>query len=253
MSDASTAGAVGLPDQVRVCLFDLDGVLTRTAAVHARAWKDTFDGYLRARASSGGEGFREFDTAQDYHEHVDGKPREDGVRDFLRSRGIDLPEGSPDDAVGTETVHGIGNSKNEALQRIIRDDGVQVYDGSVRYVHAVREAGLATAVVSSSANTREVLRVTGLSDLFPVVVDGNTARQAGLAGKPAPDTFLEAASQVGAAPEEAAVFEDALAGVQAGRAGGFGYVVGVDRAGQADRLRSHGAHIVVDDLAELLS
>ena len=254
MSDASTRGpsAVGLPDQVRVCLFDLDGVLTRTAAVHATAWKDTFDAYLRQRADAGGETFRGFDIRDDYNAHVDGKPRGDGVRDFLRSRGIELDEGTPDDPAGTETVHGIGNRKNEALQRRIHDDGVEVFDGSVRYVHAVRDAGLATGVVSSSANTHEVLRITGMADLFGVVVDANLAREAGLAGKPAPDTFLEGASRAGAGPEATAVFEDALAGVQAGRAGGFAYVIGVDRVGQADQLRDHGAHVVVADLAELL-
>jgi len=251
MSDDSTA-TFGLPEQVRACLFDLDGVLTNTAAVHAQAWKDTFDAFLRRRADAGGEAFREFDAAGEYNDYVDGKRREDGVRDFLGSRGIDLPEGSADDPIDADTVHGVGNRKNEALQRRIHDDGVAVFEGSVRYVRAVRAAGLATAVVSSSANTREVLAVTGLTDLFPVVVDGNTAREAGLAGKPAPDTFLAGAAQSGATAQQSAVFEDAIAGVQAGRAGGFGYVIGVDRVGHAEQLRTHGADIVVDDLAELM-
>jgi beta-phosphoglucomutase family hydrolase len=253
MSPTEPTGPLGLPVTIRALLFDLDGVITKTALVHAKAWKATFDAYLRERAERTGEEFREFDTGADYNEYVDGKQRQDGVRSFLASRGIELPEGGHDDRPGAETVHGIGNLKNESVQRLIREDGVEVYDGTVRYVKAAREQGLATAVVSSSANTSEVLSVTGLSDLFSAIVDGNTARARGLTGKPAPDTFLAGAEELGSTPEQAAVFEDATAGVAAGRAGGFGYVIGVDRVGHADDLLARGADIVVKDLDELLS
>jgi beta-phosphoglucomutase family hydrolase len=238
---------LGLPDGIRVCLFDLDGVLTQTATVHAAAWKQMFDEYLHSRP----EPFREF-TQDDYEAYVDGKRREDGVRSFLASRGIQLPEGTPDDPPGNETVAGLGNTKNEQVQRLIREQGVKTYEGSVRYVEAVRDAGLRRAVVSSSANTHDVLRVTGIEDLFEEVVDGVVAAREGLAGKPAPDTFLAGARALGAEPAEAVVFEDALAGVEAGRAGGFGFVVGVDRVDHAKELREHGADVVVSDLAELL-
>jgi beta-phosphoglucomutase family hydrolase len=240
---------LGLPDAVRACLFDLDGVVTQTAKVHAAAWKEMFDDYLRQRD---GAGFRPFDSHDDYDRYVDGMPRADGVRSFLRSRGIELPEGDPDDPPTAETVNGLGNRKNEVVQRRIRQDGVQVYEGSVRYLHAVRDAGLRTAVVSSSANTAEVLAVTGLTDLFDARVDGQVARERHLPGKPKPDTFLAGAAELGVEAARAAVFEDALAGVQAGRAGDFGLVVGVDRVGQADALREHGADVVVTDLAQLL-
>jgi beta-phosphoglucomutase family hydrolase len=238
---------LGLPDGIRACLFDLDGVLTQTATVHAAAWKQMFDEFLRSRP----EPFREF-TQDDYEAYVDGKRREDGVRSFLASRGIQLPEGTPDDAPGKETVAGLGNTKNEQVQRLIREQGVKTYEGSVRYVEAVRDAGLRRAVVSSSANTHDVLRVTGIEHLFEEVVDGVVAAREGLAGKPAPDTFLAGARALGAEPAEAVVFEDALAGVEAGRAGGFGFVVGVDRVDHAKELREHGADVVVSDLAELL-
>jgi len=241
---------LGLPDRVRAGLFDLDGVLTKTATVHAAAWKEMFDGFLRRRAEQTGEPFVPFDLHDDYDRFVDGKPRADGVRSFLSSRGIELPEGHPDDPPGAETVHGLGNRKNELVLAKLKD-GVEVYPGSVRYVEALREAGLATAVVSSSANTKAVLEVTGLDKLFDAVVDGVVAVEQGLAGKPAPDTFLAAARRLGVDPSDAAVFEDALAGVEAGRAGSFGCVVGVDRVGQADELRHHGATVVVTDLAEL--
>ncbi len=241
---------LGLPDGIRACLFDLDGVLTKTAAVHAAAWKQMFDDFLRDR--SGGRDFRPFDAHDDYDEYVDGKPRADGVRDFLRSRGIELPDGGPDDPPGAQTVHGLGNRKNELLLKRIHDDGVQVYDGSARYVAAVVAAGLHRAVVSSSANTADVLKVTGLAPSFEIRVDGNTIAQRHLNGKPAPDTYLDAARQLGVRPAQAAVFEDALSGVEAGRAGRFGYVIGVDRVGQAAALAGHGADRVVSDLAELL-
>jgi beta-phosphoglucomutase family hydrolase len=243
---------LGLPDRVRAGLFDLDGVLTRTAIVHAAAWKEMFDEFLRRRAEETGGRFVPFDVHADYDRYVDGRPRADGVRSFLASRGIDLPEGSPDDPPSAATVHGLGNRKNELLLAKLAG-GVDVYPGSVRYVQAMRDAGLPRAVVSSSANTRAVLEVTGLDKLFDVVVDGVVAEQEGLAGKPAPDTFLAAARRLGVDPSAAAVFEDALAGVEAGRAGGFGSVVGVDRVGQAEELRRHGADIVVSDLNDLLA
>jgi beta-phosphoglucomutase family hydrolase len=243
---------LGVPPAVRAFLFDLDGVLTKTAVVHAAAWKQMFDAFLRARAERTGGPFVPFDEHRDYDEYVDGKPREDGVRSFLASRGIQLPEGTPDDPADAETVGGLGTRKNEIVLRLMREQGVEPYEGSVRYVHAVEDAGLPRAVVSSSANCREVLRAAGIEDLFDERVDGIVARRDHLRGKPAPDTYLAAAEALGVAPGEAAVFEDALAGVEAGRAGGFGAVIGVDRVGQADALRAHGATAVVQDLAELL-
>jgi beta-phosphoglucomutase family hydrolase len=243
--------ALGLPAAVVACLFDLDGVLTRTATVHFAAWKQMFDGYLRDRAARTGEPFTAFEQ-HDYNEYVDGRPREDGVRGFLASRGITLPEGGPGDPPGAETVAALSGRKNELVLRVIREQGVEVYPGSVRYVRAVADAGLRRAVVSSSANCRDILAAAGIDDLFEVVVDGLVAHRLGLRGKPAPDTFLEGARQLGVEPARAAVFEDALAGVEAGRAGGFAYVVGVDRVGQAEELLRHGADVVVSDLAELL-
>ncbi|MEU7107167.1 beta-phosphoglucomutase family hydrolase [Streptomyces sp. NPDC046215] len=238
----------GLPDTITACLFDLDGVITKTAVVHTAAWKEMFDDFLRRRD---GAGFRPFDPVADYSRYVDGRPRADGVRTFLASRDIDLPEGAPGDPPERETVHGLGNRKNELLLRRIRDDGVEAYPGSVRYLAAVREAGLRTAVVSSSANCRDVLRSVGLEDHFDVRIDGVVSAERGLPGKPRPDTFLAAARDLGVEPGQAAVFEDALAGMDAGRAGRFGYVVGVDRTGQAAALREHGADTVVTDLAAL--
>ena len=243
---------IGLPDSVRACLFDLDGVLTRTATVHAAAWKEMFDGYLREQAARTGEEFVPFDQVADYTPYVDGKPRYDGVRSFLAARGIELPEGESGDLPSAETVRGLGNRKNELVLRLIREGGVEVYDGSVRYLEAARDAGLRRAVVSSSANTRDVLVAAGIEGFFEARIDGVVAEREGLKGKPAPDTFLAGARALGVTPEEAAVFEDALAGVEAGRAGAFACVVGVDRAGQAEALREHGASIVVSDLSELL-
>jgi len=245
-------GRLGLAPGVRACLFDLDGVLTRTAAVHDAAWTETFDAFLRERAAATGEPFRAFDPDADYHTYVDGKPRDDGVRDFLASRGIRLDEGAPDDPPDVPTVHGLGNCKNEILLRKMRIEGVEVFDGSIRYVRAVREADLPTAVVSASANTTDVLQTTGIAALFDTVVDASVATRRGLRGKPAPDTFLEAAHTLGVEPAAAAVFEDALSGVAAGRAGGFATVVGVDRVGQGQALKEHGADTVVTDLEELL-
>ena len=243
---------LGLPDGVKACLFDLDGVLTDTAAVHNRAWKQTFDEFLRRRAGATGEPFVEFDPGADYNDHVDGKKREDGVRAFLASRGVALPEGTPDDPPDADTVWGVGNRKNELLLATLERDGVAVYEGSRRYLQAAKDAGLRRAVVSSSANTAQVLSVTGLDALVELRVDGLTARERSLPGKPAPDTFLAAAADLGVTAAESVVFEDALAGVQAGRAGEFGYVVGVDRVGQAEALQAQGADVVVQDLEELL-
>jgi beta-phosphoglucomutase family hydrolase len=243
---------LGLPDGIEGCLFDLDGVLTQTAKVHAAAWKEMFDDYLRARAQRTGEQFVPFDAGPDYDEYVDGKPRYDGVRSFLQSRGIELPDGSPDDPPSAETIDGLGNRKNELVLKLIERDGVEAYEGSIRYVKAARDAGLRRAVVSSSTNCRDVLKAAGIIDLFEEIVDGTVAREQGLKGKPAPDTFLAGARALGLEARAAAVFEDAVAGVEAGRAGSFGFVVGVDRVGHADALRAHGADVVVKDLAELL-
>ena len=243
---------IGLADSVRACLFDLDGVLTKTATVHAAAWKEMFDGYLREQASRTGEEFVPFDPVTDYARYVDGKPRYDGVRSFLAARGIELPEGESGDPLGAETVRGLGNRKNELVLRLIRDGGVEVYEGSMQYLQAARDAGLRRAVVSSSANTLDVLVAAGIEGFFEARVDGVVAEREGLKGKPAPDTFLAGARALDVAPGEAAVFEDALAGVEAGRAGGFACVVGVDRVGQAEALREHGASVVVSDLSELL-
>jgi beta-phosphoglucomutase family hydrolase len=230
--------ALGLPDGIRACLFDLDGVLTKTAAVHARAWKQMFDAYLAERGDE-----RPFDLHDDYDEYVDGKPRDAGVRDFLASRGIE---------VDAAEVAELGDRKNVIVLDLIARDGVEAYEGSVRYLKAARDAGLRRAVVSSSHNCRDVLVAAGIEDLLEERVDGVLADEAHLQGKPAPDTFLEGARRLGVEPAQAAVFEDALAGVAAGRAGNFGHVVGVDRVGQRDALHDHGADVVVDDLAELL-
>jgi beta-phosphoglucomutase family hydrolase len=238
----------GLPETITACLFDLDGVLTGTAVLHREAWKRTFDEFLRARD---GAGFQEF-TDKDYATYVDGRPRADGVREFLKSRGIELPEGDPDDAVDAPTINGVGNRKNELVLKIIDERGVSPYPGSIRYLDAVKAAGLRIAVVTSSANGAKVLDAGDLSKYVEARVDGLTIREKHLKGKPAPDSFLAGAEALGVKPENAAVFEDAQSGVQAGKAGGFGYVVGVNRADQAQELRAHGADVVVDDLAELL-
>ena len=249
--------AIGLPPGITACLFDLDGVLTDTAAVHAEAWKEAFDSFLRARAGQPGnrdQPFVPFSIDDDYPRYVDGKPRADGVRDFLASRGITLPEGSPKDSDRAQTVTGLGNRKNAILLAKLRDGGVTVYEGSRTYLRAARDAGIRRAVVSSSANTASVLKVTGLEQFIDVRVDGLTILKERLAGKPAPDTFLRAAALLEVAPQQCAVFEDALSGVAAGQAGGFGIVVGVNRLGavHADQLRQHGAQTVVDDLDQLL-
>lgn len=247
-----TGVKLGLPERVRACLFDLDGVLTDTASVHRKAWKEMFDAYLRARAERSGDRFVPFDIDADYQSYVDGKKREDGVRSFLDSRGISVPDGDPDDDASAETVHGLGKRKNDLFHQKLQTDGVEVFDGSRRYLEAVDAAGLAVAVVSSSANTRDILGITGLAKCVQVRVDGVTMRDEGIEGKPAPDSFLRAAQLLDASPDEASVFEDAIAGVAAGRAGDFAVVIGVDRVGHAEQLRRNGADIVVSDLAELL-
>ena len=242
-----------LPDAIAACLFDLDGVLTRTAELHAEAWKRTFDAFLSDWAGSGRAGSRApFDVAADYPAYVDGRPREDGVRAFLASRGVELREGSPADAPSAATVHGLAARKNRLVNELMAERGVTAYPGSVRFLAAVRGAGLARALVTSSENAQAVLHAAGLEREFDVAVDGTVARELQLAGKPAPDFFLEAARRLSVEANRAAVFEDATAGVAAGRAGGFGLVVGIDRGGRAPELRAAGADVVVGDLAELI-
>jgi beta-phosphoglucomutase family hydrolase len=231
-----------LPDGITACLFDLDGVLTQTAKLHSAAWKQMFDEFLKERAERTGEPFEPFE-ARDYERYVDGRPRIDGVRTFLDARGIEHDD---------ELDRKLGDRKNELVLQLIREQGVETYEGSIAFVERAREQGLRRAVVSSSANTREVLASVGIEDLFEAVVDGLVAEREGLAGKPAPDSFLAGARALEVEPAQAAVFEDALAGVEAGRAGNFGWVVGVDRAGQADALSEHGADVVVSDLSELM-
>ena len=251
-SAAGSGSRLQLPEAISACLFDLDGVLTQTAKIHAAAWKQMFDGFLREWGERTGEPFHPFDRPTDYDEYVDGKPRLDGVRSFLESRGIELPMGSASDPPEADTIHGLGTRKNELVLELIREQGVEPYEGSVRFVEAVRERGFRRAVVSASTNCRDVLVAAGIEHLFEVRIDGVVAEREGLAGKPAPDTFLAAARAFGVQPAQAAVFEDALAGVEAGRAGSFGWVVGVDRTGQAEALRRRGADVVVKDLAELM-
>lgn len=234
------------------CLFDLDGVLTQTALVHNAAWKQTFDTFLAGWAAQHGRPFVPFDSGLDYHRFVDGRQRADGVRTFLASRGIVLPEGGPDDTPDRETVNGVGNRKNLLVLQKIKEGAVQVYPGSVEYLKAAKAAGLRRVVVSASANCKDVLEAAGIADLLEARVDGVVARELGLPGKPAPDTFLYGAKLLGLDPANCAVYEDAQAGVAAGRAGGFGIVIGVDRVGQAEALREHGADVVVTDLSELL-
>jgi beta-phosphoglucomutase family hydrolase len=241
-----------VPDGIAACLFDLDGVLTQTAKVHAAAWKQMFDAFLRDRSARTGEPFRPLDISSDYLTFIDGKLRTDGVRAFLASRGITIPEGTADDPPSADTVHGLGTRKNDLVVELIRRDGVEVYGGSIRFVAAVRGRGLRRAVVSASRNCRDVLAAAGIAELFEVVVDGVVAAERQLRGKPAPDMFLAAARALGVNARDAAVFEDAAAGVEAGRAGAFGWVVGVDRGGNASALRTSGADVVVADLAELL-
>jgi beta-phosphoglucomutase family hydrolase len=249
---AQAGPKLDLPEAITALLFDLDGVLTKTALVHDKAWKQTFDAFLKARAEKAGEGFKPFDPDSDYNEYVDGKPRYDGVRSFLESRGITLPEGGPDDPPSAETVCGLGNRKNELVLELIERDGVEPYEGSVAFVKAARAAGLRRAVVSASANCKDVLEAAGIADLFEARIDGVVTDEKHLKGKPAPDTYLAGAEALGAEPAAACVFEDAVSGVEAGAAGHFGHVVGVDRVNHAAALREHGADVVVTDLAELI-
>jgi beta-phosphoglucomutase family hydrolase len=239
-------------EQYDAVLFDLDGVITNTATLHARCWKQMFDEYLRKRAEQGGEASCPFDVVTDYRLYVDGKPRFDGVRDFLSSRGIQLPEGSPDDPAAAETVCGLGNRKNILVNELIERIGVEPYDGSVRFIHQLRRNGFKIAVVTSSQNCTLVLKAAKLDAFFEVRVDGNTIEAEGLAGKPSPDTFLMAARLLGVEPTRTVVIEDAISGVEAGSNGSFGLVIGVARKGNAEELKHHGAHLVVDDLNELV-
>lgn len=252
MTDSSNP-ILKFPSNIRACLFDMDGVLTQTAAVHSAAWKEMFDEFLRQHADETGADFVPFEIATDYVKYVDGKLRQDGVRSFLESRGISLPEGSPDDDENQDTIHGLGTRKNNRVQELIRTKGVDVYPDSITLLHAVRAAGMKTAVVSASRNTPDVLNVTNLTDQFEYVMHGGIAGEMGLPGKPAPDTFIAAAKQLGEEPANCAVLEDAIVGVQAGRAGNFGYVIGVDRVDHGDELRANGADIVVRNLEELVT
>ncbi|MGZ3359514.1 MAG: HAD family hydrolase [Xanthobacteraceae bacterium] len=237
--------------ELKAFLFDLDGVVTRTASVHATAWKRLFDDYLERRARTEGTAFVRFDPVNDYQEYVDGRPREAGVRSFLAARGISLPQGSPDDGPEVETLSGLGKRKDQYFVQTLAQHGVEVYDGTVSFVRYARARGVRTAIVSSSQNCAAVLDAAGLTQLFDVRVDGIDLRRLGLAGKPAPDMFLEAARQLKTPPARAVVFEDAVVGVEAGRAGRFGLVVGIGRGDHAVDLRAHGADIVVADLREL--
>lgn len=232
-------------------LFDLDGVITNTAGIHAACWKEMFDEYLRMRATKRGEAFRPFDPVEDYRHYVDGKPRFDGVRDFLKSRDIHLPEGGPHDPPDKETVGGLGNRKNQLVVKAIQESGVEAYEGSVRFIRQLRRDGYKVAVVSSSENCKAILQAAKLNDLFEVRVDGITAEAQHLAGKPAPDTFVMAAKLLGVEPSRAIVVEDALSGVEAGAAGHFGLVIGVARKADPQELARHGAQLVVNDLGEL--
>ena len=239
-------------DKYDAVLLDLDGVITDTATIHATCWKQMFDAYLQQRVADTGEPFRPFEIATDYRLYVDGKPRFDGVRDFLTSRGIHLPEGTPDDPPQADTVGGLGNRKNDLVNDVIAAVGVEPYAGTVAFVRQLRHQGFKVAVVTSSQNCETVLKAAKLDDLFEVRVDGNTVREQHLAGKPAPDTYLMAAKLLGVDPTRSVVVEDAISGVQAGRNGNFGCVIGVARQGNAEELRRHGAHLVVHDLGELV-
>ena len=243
---------LGLPDSIRGCLFDMDGVLTRTASVHAAAWEQAFDEFLGNRAPNDGEQLDPFDRVEDYDRYVDGRSRADGTRAFLESRHIHLPEGSADDPAGAPTIQGISRRKNELVLEVLARDGVELFEDTIADLRAVIAAGLPRAVVSASANTAQVLQAAGIADLFDARIDGVVAAERQLAGKPAPDMFLAGADALGLDAAVAAVFEDALAGVEAGRAGHFGFVVGVDRVGQAAELADHGADVVVQDLTQLL-
>lgn len=250
--DSRAPGQIGLPATAAACLFDLDGVITKTAVVHAAAWQEMFDEFLASRDDLDEQRRRPFDPRSDYDRYVDGKPRYDGVRSFLSSRGITLPEGTAEDSPSCDTICGLGNRKNEIVTHLIATDGVEPYPGSVKYLDAARQANMRIAIVSSSANCRAILESCGLLDDFEVVMDGVVAAEQKIKGKPAPDTYLAAAEQLEVSAAGAVVFEDALAGVESGRAGNFGYVIGVDRVSQREALLASGADVVVDDLEELL-
>ena len=237
-------------DSFDAVLFDLDGVITATARVHSAAWKKLFDAYLTKVAERDGAPFREFD-GEDYRLFVDGKPRYEGIRSFLESRGIHLPFGTPEDSEDQETVCGLGNQKNRFFNEALKSDGVDVFQTSVDLIHALKATGMLTAVVTSSKNCSTVLDAAGLGGVFDLQFDGNDAARDNIAGKPKPDTYVEAARRLGATPRRSVVIEDAISGVQAGRAGNFGLVVGVDRTDDAQGLRDNGADVVVEDLAEL--
>lgn len=240
-------------DAYDVWLFDMDGVVTDTARLHGESWKQMFDEYLKARAARENKPFTPFDIKGDYHTYVDGKPRYEGVDSFLRSRGIELPFGTPDDPADAETVCSLGNRKNILINDYIRTQGADVFEGTVALIKALRARGRKVAIVTSSKNCDVILDAAKLADLFDAKVDGIYAADNKIAGKPKPDTYLEAARLLGAAPERAVVVEDALSGVQAGRAGKFGKVVGVARHGNGAELIENGADIAVADLAELLA
>ncbi len=241
------------PDRFDAVLFDLDGVLTSTAAIHSTCWKSMFDDFLQRRADETGSPFVPFDIDRDYKSFVDGKLRYDGVRGFLLSRGIELPNGSPADGAHLVTVCGLGNRKDAMVKERLDKGGIEVFAGSIAVVKWLLDHGIRTAVVSASKNCRQVLESVGIRDLFEYVVDGEVAEQLHLAGKPAPDTFIKAAELLGVDPSRAVVVEDAISGVQAGRAGGFALVIGVDRHGDADGLLRHGADLVVADLGDLVA
>lgn len=241
------------PDRFDAVLFDLDGVLTQTARLHAACWKRMFDEFLERRAAAVGEPLQPFEIGRDYKTYVDGKLRYDGVRSFLESRDIHLPYGSPEDPPTAETICGLGNRKNDLVQQLLESEGVDVYEGSVRWLRQLHAHGTKLAVVSASRNCAAVLRAAGIGEFFDVRVDGVVAAELGLKGKPAPDTFLAAAKQLGVDPGRAVVVEDAVSGVEAGRAGVFGLVIGVDRKGDPDALKNAGADVVVQDLSELVA
>ena len=240
-------------DRFEAVLFDMDGVITDTASIHARCWKTMFDEYLEKRARRNAEPFHGFDLDTDYKLYVDGKPRYAGVRDFLASRGITLPEGTPEDPAARETVCGLGNRKNELFNEQVAATGVEAYSGSIAFLEHLRRLGLKSALVTSSHNAKSILHAAKIAEFFDACVDGEVAVEQGLEGKPAPDYFLKAAEMLSVAPDRAVVIEDALSGVEAGARGGFALVIGVARHGNGDALKAHGAHVVVHDLAELLS
>ena len=246
--------AIGRVDlaEYEAILSDLDGVITKTARLHAAAWKRLFDDYLKRVTAKAGRAFAPFDLEEDYRVHLDGKPRHDGVKDFLNSRGLNLPFGTPSDSADQETLYGLGNQKDAYFDAALEKTGVEVYPGTLEFLRLAKRSGLKMAVVSSSHHCAEILDAVGLADLFDVRVDGHDIDRLQLPGKPAPDAFWEAARRLAVPPRRAIVIEDALAGVRAGHAGAFGLVIGVNRRNQADALRDQGADIVVEDLAELL-